>query len=69
MRLSELQDDDKEAKKLSLERQQLPEDWENIEQMLYYQGLPYFLIVICLELISRHPNNPLADHFGIKKIS
>ncbi len=34
MRLLELQDDNKEAKKLRSKR--LPEDWEDIEQVLYY---------------------------------
>ncbi len=65
MRLSELQDDDKNAKKLSSEG--LPEGWENIEQVLYYQGLPYIPKVICSKLISRHHNDPLAGHFDIKK--
>ncbi len=35
--------------------------------MFYYQGLPYVPKVIHLELISRHHNNPLTGHFGIKK--
>ncbi len=65
MRLPGLQDDEKEAMKLSSER--LSEGWEDIERVLYYQGLPYVLKVICSELISRHHNNPLAGHFGIKK--
>ncbi len=66
MKLPELQDDDKEAKKLRSE-QVLPEGWENIEQVLYYQGLPYVPKVIRSELISRHHDNPFADHFGIVK--
>ncbi len=37
MRLPELQDDDKEAIKLRSEG--LFESWEDIEQVLYYQGL------------------------------
>ncbi len=65
MRLSELQNDDKKAMKMRSEG--LPEVWEHIEQGLHYQGLPYVLIVICSELISRHHNNPLVDHFGIEK--
>ncbi len=65
MRLPELQDDDKEAMNLRSER--LPEDWKDIEQVLHYQGLPYVPKVICRELISRHPNDPLAGHFGIEK--
>ncbi len=35
--------------------------------MLHYQGLPYIPKVICLELISRHYDDPLADHFSIEK--
>ncbi len=39
IRLPELQDDDKDAMKLRSEG--LPEGWEDIKQVLYYQGLPY----------------------------
>ncbi len=66
MRLPELQDDDKEAMKLRLKR--LPEGWEDIEQVLHYQGLLYVSKVIHSELISKHHDNPLAGHFGIEKI-
>ena len=66
MRLPTLQDDDKEAKELRSE-QVLPEGWENIKQVLHYQGLLYVLKSIRLDLISRHHDNPLAGHFGIKK--
>ncbi len=65
IRLPKLQDDDKEAMKLRSEG--LPEDWEDIEQVLHYQGLLYVPKVICSELISRHHDNPLAGHFGIEK--
>ncbi len=65
IRLPELQDDDKEAMKLRLEG--LPKSWEDIEQLLYYQGLPYVPKVIRSELISRHYNDILAGHFGIEK--
>ncbi len=65
MRLFELQDNNKEAKKLKSER--LLEDWENIKQVLHYQGLPYVLKVICSELINTHHNKPFAGHFGIEK--
>ncbi len=65
MRLPELQDDNKEAIKLRSEG--LPEGWENIEQVFHYQGFLYVPKVIRSKLISRHHNNPLASHFGIKK--
>lgn len=35
--------------------------------MLHCQGLPYVPEMIRTELISRHHNNPLAEHFGIEK--
>ncbi len=44
MRLTEMQDDDKEAMKLRLEG--LSEGWEYIEQVLHYQGFPYIPKVI-----------------------
>ncbi len=65
MRLPELQDDDKEAMKLRSEG--LPEGWEDIEQVLYYQSLPYVPKVIRSELICRHHDDPVAGHFGIEK--
>ena len=36
--------------------------------MLHHQGLPYVPEIIQTELISRHYNDLLAGHFGIKKI-
>ncbi len=66
MRLLELQDDDKKAKKLRSE-QILLEGWEDIKQMLHYQDLLYILKVIHSELISRHHNNFFTGHFGIEK--
>ncbi len=35
--------------------------------MLHHQGLLYMPEVVRTELISRHHDNPLAGHFGIKK--
>ena len=61
-----LQDDDKKAKKLRSE-QVLSEGWEDIEQMLYYQGFLYVPKVIRLELINKHYNNLLVSHFSIEK--
>ncbi len=65
MRISELQDDDKEAMKLRSE--ELPEAWEDIKQVLHYQGLLYVPKVIRSELISRHHDKLFAGHFGIEK--
>lgn len=68
MRLHELQDNNKEAKKLRSERQQLLEGPEDIEQVLYYQRLPYVLKVISFELISRQHDNSLTGYFRMEKI-
>lgn len=67
MKISELQNDDKEAKKLRSEKQQLPAGSEDIKQVFYYQGLLYVLKVIYSKLISRHHDNPLISHFAIEK--
>ncbi len=65
MRLSKLQDDDKKARKLCLEK--LLESLKKIKEMLYYQGFPYVSKVIHFELINKHHKKPLVGHFEIKK--
>ena len=65
IKLLELQNDDKEAKKLR--SKELPESWEDIERVFHYQSLPYIPKIICSELISIHHNNPLVSHFSIEK--
>ncbi len=65
MRLLQLQDDNKGAMKLRSKR--LPEGWEDIEQVLHYQGFLYVPKVIRSELISKHHDNSLVGHFGIEK--
>lgn len=65
-RLPELQDDNKEAKKLRSKR--LLEVWEDIKEVLHYQSLLYIPKVIYSELISRHHDNLFAGHFDIEKI-
>ena len=42
--------------------------YQDIDRMLYHQGLLFVPKVIWMEFISRHYNNLLAGHFGIKKI-
>ena len=66
LRLSELQENDKEAKLLRRVAG-LPEGWKDVEGVLQYQGLPYVSEIIRSEMISRHHNDPLAEHFGINK--
>ncbi len=45
----------------------MKEDWEDIDEVLYFQGLLYVPKTICTELISWYYNNSLAGHFGIAK--
>ncbi len=66
MRLLELQDDDKEAKKLKSE--ELPKSCKDINKVLHYQSFLNIPKVICLELINRHHDNLFVGHFGIEKI-
>ncbi len=65
MRLPELQNINKKAKKLRTEG--LLESWKDINQVLSYQSLLYVLKVICLELISRHHNDCRISYFDIEK--
>ena len=65
MRLSKLQDDNKQAKKLRSKR--LQKDWKNIKKMFYYKNFLKVLKVICPELIGKYYNNLLVDYFSIEK--
>ncbi len=65
MRLLELQDNDKEV--MNLRSKRLSEGWEDIKQVLYYQGLPYIPKIIRSKLMSKHHDDPLVGHFGIEK--
>ena len=38
-----------------------------VEGVLHYQDLPYLPEIIKTEIISKHHDNLLVDHFGIKK--
>ena len=65
LRLQELQSKDKQVRKFRAE--QPVKDWQDIEDVLHHQGLPYFSEIIRTELISRHHDNLIAGHFSIKK--
>ena len=65
LRLPELQDKDEEAK--ALRAAGLPEDWEDVEEVLQYRGLVYVPEIIRSDVISRHHDDSLAGHFGIDK--
>ena len=65
MRLLKLQNDNKEAQKLR--SKELSKGWEDNEQVLHNQGLPYIPKIIRSKLISRQHDDLLASRFGIKK--
>ena len=48
-------------------RQQGREGYEEVDGVLHHQGLPFVPKAIRTKLISRHHDDPLAGHFGIKK--
>lgn len=45
----------------------LKEGCEDIEGILHHQGLPYIPQLLRTELISRHNDDSLAEHFEINK--
>lgn len=67
MRLSlqKLQQKNPKTQKIILEA--LQEDWDDLDGVLYHEGLSYVLKIIYSKLISRYQNDPLAGHFGINK--
>ena len=65
LRPQELQTKDEQARKT---RAEYSEGWDNIDGVLYHQGLPYVPQIIRTEFINRHHDNPLAGHFEIEKI-
>ena len=62
LRLQQLQETDSEAQEL-----QSKEGYKEVEGVLYHQGLLFVPKTLWTKLISRHYNDPLAGHFGIKK--
>ena len=67
LRLYKLQAKDEQARKQKADQQLDQQDWEDIDGVLHHQDLPYVPEIIQTELISRHHDNLLASHFGIKK--
>ena len=65
LRLPKLQDKDKKAK--SIKTEGLSEDWEDVEEVLQYQGFLYVLEMVCSKVVSCHHNDLFAGHFGIDK--
>ena len=66
MRLSELQESDKEVRKIRAAEEQ-KDGYKEVDGVLHHQGLPFVPEVIQTKLISRHHDDPLASHFGIDK--
>ena len=64
LRLVELQESDEEARRIKAEGLN---EYEKLDRVLYYQGLPFVPEAIQTEIIIRHHNDPLAGHFGIDK--
>ena len=64
LRLAELQELDKEARKIKAKGLN---EFKELDGILYHQGLPFVPKAIWTEIISRHYDNPLAGHFGIDK--
>lgn len=65
LRLPELQENNVDAKKIQLK--DLLKNWEDVESVLQYYGLPYILNILHIKLINHHHNDLLGDHFGIDK--
>ena len=65
LRLVELQAEDSQARKIKVEK--LGRNWEYLDGILDYQGLPYIHEVIRTRLIRSHHDEPLASHFSIEK--
>ena len=68
LRLHKLQAKDKQVRKLKVDQQSGQQGWEDIDNVLHHQSLPYVSEIIRTALISRHHNDSLAGHFGIEKI-
>ena len=64
LRLQELQEVDRKAQEL---RQQKANGYKKINDILYYQSLPFVPEAIWTELINHHHDGLLASCFGIEK--
>ena len=62
LKLQELQETDSEVQELRSK-----EEYKEVEGVLYHQDLLFMPEAIWTKLISRHHDDPLAGHFGIKK--
>ena len=46
----------------------IKKSWEDVNKVLYFQGLSYVPEILCADLISWHHNDLLGRPFGIEKI-
>ena len=67
LRLQDLQNEDKQAWKLRVNQQLGQQAWKDTNGVLHHQNLPYVSENIRTELISKHHNNSLIEHFAIEK--
>lgn len=65
LRLAKLQKLDKKVWKIRVKGLKI--SYEEVEDVLHYQGLPFMPKVIQTKFISQHYNNSLASHFDINK--
>ena len=66
LRVTELQANYKQANEIKADTTK-KKGWEDINDLLHFQGLSYVLEIICTKLIGWHYNDPLKGHFGIEK--
>ena len=66
LQFSKLQENNEKAK-LFRSFVGLLEGWEDVEEVVQFQRLPYVSEIIRFKVISCHHNDSLAGHFGINK--
>lgn len=64
LKLHKLQETDSKTQEL---KQQKADGYKKIDEILHHWSLPFVSKAIWTKLISRHYDNLLADHIGIKK--
>ena len=64
LRLVELQESDEEVRRIKAKGLN---EYKELDEILYHQGLPFLPEAIWTEIISQHHEDPLAEHFVIDK--
>ena len=65
LRLAKQQKLNAKAQKIRVKR--FKKGWENVDEVLHYQELPFISEIIWIKFISRHHNNLLVEYLGIDK--